>query len=501
MRILGFMYLVFLFLCIGGTVYPRGKTEAATEKIPQNSEWVLAVTALDVSALPPSRQLMGSVMTRNLMESLKAVGTRARITEEYAYYGDYAWSKDRADAAKKLAAKREERDLLLYQGDPEWKYRKRLTPIDEEIKILEAAFAETESAIPLIVMNPAFKFTEDNTKGTFPPPPKAGGEYRFCVAQKADAFLVGKASEFYGRTYLSIRVYTLYSRSFQYEDSVIFSTEDTAQSMDALAGRLVAAVSGANPATILVHAKPEDAVILIDGSFAGQGETGVIAHPPGSIEIESFANNHEAVSVPVELNPGELAELYINLRPLSLASLSITGSEKKGAPISGASIYRGALYIGETPLSLDVPVNSYEYYHLETPGGETASVVFRATEGPGATGNSLVLKTHTPPPAGSKPVEKSRNRFYGAYGRFWVTLPVAFVLQGIVTAQISAYNALEAPPEDLYDKTMRNYYISMGAWIVVGVVSAEVIVRTVVYLYNARKETPRLVKSTSPVPQ
>jgi hypothetical protein len=423
------------------------------------------------------------------------------MAREYAYYGDYAWSKARAAAAQTLAAKRGERDLVLYQGDPEWKYRKRLKAIDAEIQKLEKALIETEAEIPLIVLEPGFKLTEENTKGNFPAPPGEGGEYRFCVTQKADAFLTGKIIEFHGRFYVTLRMYTRYTRSFQYEDNVIFSTETTDQMVNTLAGRLVAAVSGMPLGAVVVHTMPEDAQarIFIDGSLAGQGETGVIEHPAGTIEIESFAEQHEAVSMPLELRSGELAELYIHLQPLSRGALNITVPDKPGA-----SIYRGALYIGQTPLSMDTPMHHYEYYRVETPEGEHASVVLsiedsrtksaRALQGTAEPGGTLVLKTRRPPPEGTKPVEKARRRFYGAYGRFWLTLPVAFVIQGIYSSQIAGYQA--HPTIELYEDIMVTQKISIGAWIVFGAVSAEFVVRTVLYLYNAWKDAPQLARST-----
>ncbi|MDR3333510.1 MAG: hypothetical protein LBT13_01290 [Treponema sp.] len=491
----GYCCLALVFFCVAGRVCALGTSEAKTEKTPQNGEWVLAVTAFDISALPISRQQIGEDMTRRLIRSLGAVHTRSRMVREYAYYGDYAWSKTRAVAAQTLAAKRGERDLLVYQGDPEWKYRKRLKVIDAEIQKLEEALIETEAEIPLIVLEPGFKLTEENIKGSFPVPPAEGGEYRFCVTQKADAFLTGKIIEFHGRFYVTLRMYTRYTRSFQYEDSVVFSTETTDQMVNTLANRLVATVSGMPLGAVVVHTVPEDARVFIDSSLAGQAET--IERPAGTIEIESFADQHEAVSIPLELKSGELAELYINLQPLSHGALNITVPDKPGA-----SVYRGALYIGQTPLSMDTPMHHYEYYRVETPEGEHTSVVLSledsrtksALQGTAEAGGTLVLKTRKPPPEGTKPVEKARRRFYGAYGRFWITLPVAFVIQGIYSSQIAGYQA--QPTVELYEDIMVTQKISIGAWIVFGAVSAEFVVRTVLYLYNGWKDAPQLARST-----
>ncbi|MDR2486080.1 MAG: hypothetical protein LBD55_11905 [Treponema sp.] len=477
---------LILFGFFGPGAYAGGKPETGQE--PRNPEWVLAVTAFDVSALPPARQVIGDLLTKSLIDSLNTIAYRVRVSPEYIYYQEYARSKDRAAAAKALAAKRGERDQLLFQGDPEWKYRKTLKTKEEEIKKLEESLKTAEEEAPPIALEPAFKLAETNMAGTFSPPPKAGGEYRFCVSQKADAFLAGSLIEFHGRLYAVLRLYTLYSQSFQYEDTVIFSIEDTRQGVDELAGRVVAAVSGSRPGSILIRGTPEEAVILIDGAFAGRGEAGPLEHPPGSVEIQSFADDYQALNIPVEIHAGELAELYINLQPLSREALTIT------VPDESARVYRGALYIGQTPLPVEIPTGQSTYFHVETPEGKTASAV-RPGGGTGETLNALFLQTSIPSTGAEGRVAKARRKFYGAWARFWIALPTAFLLQGISDSQVRAYNT--TGNAELYQPAQNSYYIAISAWVLFGLVSAEVLFRAGVYIYSSWKDADPLVRSPS----
>jgi hypothetical protein len=421
---------------------------------------------------------MGDVLVRSLVNSLTTVDHRIRISREYAYYEDAAWSKARSEAAKKLAAKRTERDLLLYKGTAEWKYRKDLKAVDEAIKTLEEEVQKAEAEIPLITEEPAFRFTEGNIAGTFPAPPTAGGEYRFCSTQRADAFLTGAVSEFHGRIFLSLRMYVVYTRTYVYEDSIIFSSEDTNGAVEELAGRLVAAVSGTPPAAITVSVQPDNAIILLNESFAGRGETGIIERPPGPVELEVFVEEHETVSLPLDLYSGELAELQINLRPLALAAFGISVPE-----YPGTLVYRGALYLGEAPFTLNVPVDQYEYLHVETPGGETASMVFRGADG------GVELEPVMPHDPEEKRTGKARRRFYGAYGRFWIALPVAFVIYGMSNAQREAYQLNNAPTTSQYEKAQRYYYVSLGAWIAAGIVLTESLYRIFRYVWISGADT------------
>jgi hypothetical protein len=464
-----------LLCCTGPLAYPRGKTETPEEGPPLNAEWVFCITAFDVSALPTAQRIVGDVLVRSLATSLETVDHRIRVSQEFSYYEDVAWSASRSDAGKKLAAKRAERDLLLFRGNAEWKYRRELKTVDEAIVTLEEELKKAEALEPHITERPAFRFTEGNIAGNFPAPPAAGGEYRFCTAQRADAFLAGVVTEFRGRIYLSLRMYVLYTRGYEYQDSIIFSSEDINGAVEELTGRLVAAVSGTPPAVVSIKAQPDNAVILLKESFAGRGETGIIEHPPGPVEVEVFAEDHETVSLPLELYSGELAELYINLEPLSMAAFDVRVPE-----YPGASVYRGALYLGEAPLILNVPRDRYEYVQVETPGGETASIVFRGAD------EGVDLRPLRPYDPEEKRTNRARRRFYGAYGRLWIILPAAFVLYGMSASQSDAYEL--NPTAEQYDNARRYRYVSIGTIIAAGVIAAESIFRIIWYVHTSGED-------------
>jgi hypothetical protein len=465
---------LFLFFS-SPPAYPRGKTETPEEKKPLNNEWVLCVTAFDVSTLSPSQRIIGDVLVRSLLNSLETVDHRIRVSREYAYYEDVAWFKARSEAGKKLATKRQERDLLLYQGHDEWKYLKDLKALEEAIKTLEEELKKAETDEPLITEEPDFRFTEGNVTGTFPAPPPAGGEYRFCSAQKADAFLTGAVTEFHGRIFLSLRMYVVYTRNYEYEDSIIFSSEDTNVAVEELVGHLIAAVSGAPPAAIAISAEPDNATILLKESFVGQGKTGVIEHPPGPVEVTVFADDYETVSQSLDIHSGELADLYINLKPISLAAF---GVNVPGKP--GTLVYRGALYLGEAPYVLNVPAGQYEYLQVESPGGETASIVFRGVDG------TAELKPVMPHDPEEKRTGKSRRRFYGAYGRLWFAVPVAYVLYGMASAHKEDYE--RNPTQSQYERAQTFNYVSLGTMIAAGIVLTETFYRIFRYVHTSGED-------------
>ena len=440
---------VFLFLVFfAASLSAFGRKEAPVRE-PVNTEYVFCITAFDASALPASRQITGDTVMRNLAASLVNLSYRLRGEEEYLYYRDYAWAKSRTEAAKALAAKRNERDLLIYKGDASWKYRKNRRIVDEAIVKLEEALDEIETYPPVVEGKPVFKLSAGNQGGTFPQPPKEGGEYRFCTEQKADAFLTGNLSEYHGRIYLDIRMYTVHTRSYSFEDSVLFSSVDLTGATDEISVRLAVAATESLSSGVLVHASPPEAMVLIDNNFAGSGKMEEIyTRSAGEAELELRADNYVPVSVPLELKAGELTELFIDLTPLGIASFE---AQVPASP--GSKVYVGSLYAGESPLVLQLPRTQFAYVSVETPEGKTGSVVYRdnaLVKGSAHfvknsdVSGTAAFNTKIPVSAEEKRVDRARRGFYGAYGAFWIALPVALIAAGIAGSYVDAWNYVAA---------------------------------------------------------
>jgi len=496
-----FFLLIFLFSF--RELLAFGKKEEPGNA-PVNTEWILCITAPDVSGLPLVHQITGDTVSRNLLKTLQGLNFRQRGDEEAAYYKDFAWTSSRAAAAKALSTKRAERDLLIYKGDRPWRYRKSLRTVDDAILKLEADLAKIDAVAPVVERKPAFKLAASNISGTFPKPPEDGNEYRFCTGQKADAFLVSSLLEYHDRIFLTVRMYTLYNRSFSYEDSVLFSSDDIIGAMEEISGRLVAAVSSINQAGIVVKASPEESTVIIEGSFAEMGE--IRTYSPGTVEVAVHSNNYMPVSVPVELRPGELAELFINLTPMGLAAFE---ANVPGKP--GSKVFVGSLYAGETPLKLELPRSAYTYVSVETVDGQVGSIIYRD--------NDLVkgkadfvwadnsrradFATSFPVSSEEKRVDRARRGFYAAYGAFWVILPVSLIAAGLAGNHIDAYNYYTASPgadsnsqlyKDLYDSAVRYNYVRIGAHIAWGTALAVTISQIVRYLYVSGGDSTPIVR-------
>ena len=474
-----FAIVSILFMFAVGSLSAFGRREAAEIGPLVSSSYVISVTALDVSALPVSRQLMGDTVTRSLANALENVSFRFRGEEESIYYRDFAWENSRAVAARALESRRYERDMLLFRGEPRWRYRKSLKTIDEAILKLEEELAIVDALAPTVESRPVFSLSETNRNGTFPPPPKEGEEVRFCINQRADAFLVGSLSEFHGRVYLDLKVYTLHTRSFSYEDSVLFSSGDLLSAMDEISVRLVAAASGALPSGIIVQASPPESMVIIDGEFVGWGDMDLHLRTPGMVELELRAENHSPFSYSLELNPGELAKLQVELTPFGLSVFEAT---VHGSP--GSLVYHGGLFLGETPLTLRLPRSQFAYLSVETPEGNIGTAIYRNNDI--VRGDARFVRnvetpdgmpiaafnTRVPVNPEEKRVDRARRGFYGAYGALWFILPAALITGGVARTYIDANNYVAVTnmyADDMetrlkiYDNAVRGRNVRIGS--------------------------------------
>ncbi|MDR0447084.1 MAG: hypothetical protein LBH07_00275 [Treponema sp.] len=530
-KLLPFFFLLFCTL----PLFALGKKEEEKRE-PQNIEFTLCITAFDVSALPPGQQALGSVLQRELALDLNQIHHRLRGDEELTRYEELARIAAMYQAAAKLAAKREERDAQLYQGSPKWKYKKELKRINKELKELEAAFKKAEEEKPIIEEKPLFKINTINSGafGTFPLAPKKGGEEAFLKTHNSDAYLEGKFRLLYGRVYGEFHIYAR-GASFVYNDITIFSPDDLNAAASQIKRRFLTALANSQLALLVLNADPVHTRLELNGMPVKSGEP--LELPPGPAFVRATADDHQSVTKEIELFGGETEEMAFVLKPLTMETLHITLAKP------GNSIYLGALRLeensdeseteiteeesevsgeningeindkdaietaeGEIPAEekheetakkefvpgffpVQVPVGQYRYIRMETEDGLTGEVIVK-----GESGDKIRIITLEPrklPGSSDKPVEEKRKKFYGAYGRFWVTLPMAFLLNGVFQLYNITYTSAvyTTGSQDLFPTAQKAYYVAIGAWATAGFFLAESLVRMGIYVHTASKES------------
>jgi hypothetical protein len=476
-------FFIFIFLILTAPLFAKGQSDESEIKT-QNDEWFFCITDFDAASLPADRTNISGVISRELADRLSTINYRTRISPEYAYYEEYAWASARANAAKTLSAKMDERSKQIYMGEPNWKYRQNIKKIDTDIKKLWDDLEEIDKKAPLINKEPVFKLISDNLNLKFPSAPEAGKEKRFCTAQKADAFLSGKITDFYGRYLLSLKLYTLYTQSFVWEDNFIFSYGEINNTIDEITRKLIIILSGNNPAAAVVKAEPETTLVLINQTFAGRGGTALTEYPPGTITVTASAPDHESIVLETELVSGELTQINIRLNPIIYVNTEIAGN-------MDGNVYHGALYVGKSPLTIRLPANSSEYIEMEAANGRRGSVVFKSQDSDEYV-QSIPVKMLQPNKKGI--VDRERRDYYWAWGGQWLTGIAAWLgyYSFMESNNAAAYGlSYGNVTQEYIDKNRNLYYFSYGAAIAFGAASLYGIIRMIRYIYiSSRDSTP-----------
>ena len=476
--------LIFIFLVFNLPLFAKGNNEK-TETKTQNDEWFFCVTKIDTSALPADKTNISDMVSRELVDRLRTINYRTRISPEYAYYEKYAWARSRAAAAKSISTKMDERSKLIYQGEVNWKYYQAVKKIDIDLKKLNEELEEIDKNAPLINKEPVFKIFTGNLDLSYPEPPQKGGENKFCSTQKIDAFLSGKITDFYGRYSLTLKLYTVYTKSYVWEENYIFSYNDISGTIDEITRKLMITLSGNNPSAVAIKTEPETALVLINQNFAGKGGVKLTEYPPGNITVTVSAPDHETLVMETELISGELTQIDVKLYPLKYVNTEIL-SKTQGR------VYNGSLYVGESPLTLRLPVNNFEYIEMESPGAKKGSVVFKTSDNI-EENRAVSLKLTQPNKKGA--VDRERRNYYWAWGGQWITGIAAWLgyysfmeaNNAAIYGSSKGYNVTQ----DFVNSNQNMYNFTMYAVIGFGVTSLYGIIRMIRYIYiSGRDSTP-----------
>jgi len=476
------LVLFFLLIVISTQVFAFGRKEADAPKT-QNDEWILCITSFDISSLPPEKATIAPVILREIVERLKTISYRTRISPEYTFYEELAWAREQSTAAKAIATKMDERSAELYRGNPGWRYRQNITKIDNDLIKLRANLEKIENNAPVVNKEPVFNLTRENLQLTFPAAPAKGAESRFATTQRADGFITGSIRDFHGRYILSVKLYTVYTRSFVWEDSIIFSQEDITSAIDEFTQKLIIILGGNEPAVVAIKAEPDDTLVLINRSFAGKGSTDLMELPPATIIVTASAPHHESITFETVLSAEELTSININLNPIRYTDINIFGNEGR--------VYHGALYIGKAPLTLRLPVSHPEYIELDTGNSRKGTIVFQTPELTNIS-TSYNVKTKQVLPAGR--VKKHREIFYWSWGCTWL----AYLTFKIADA---SYEEAGKVLDTVYSNNpgfLNDYYmmknIRDGAMVVSIAAVSYSAYRFLRYLYTANRGSTPVVK-------
>lgn len=481
--------VLFLIFGLSGA-HGLGKSEGSGGKAkPLYREWKVFIPGMDFSAPTDTQRLTGWAVLRELRAQAESVPIHHRGSEELEAYRAYAQNAARLEAGKTLADKRAERDALLFKGYPPWKLRQQSSQMEASIRELEQGIQRASSTVPLVEENAEIKIIVADKQGQeYPPPPAPGKEYQYCLDHSVDALLTTAMDFYYNHYRLTVGVYSAILDTYVWREELLFSPEDRDAALGTLGKGLLGILSGKGYAQLSLHANPPTALLSVDGKSVGRGSVDSLVLNPASHTVEIQAEGYVPFSTTVDLQAQEQTDLTCALSPLATEALQIESTEAQ------TIVHGGGVYRGRTPLQLSLPVDSLTYLEGASEDGKTTSVV---VAGPSKPDMRVLLKPRSPG-ADPQPVETERGKFYSAYGRFWIALPVAFFMGGLATTYINAVNY--QGNWTLTDSAYRTYYLSIGLYALTATFLAESLYRLVRYVVVSNDRSPAEIQPVETEP-
>lgn len=468
------------------------KVEVETKVEKETS--VVYICAVDTSLLPPEQQIAGRRIVHSILQLVGQTPERTRTTVESALYRDRLWREQKQSAGKALADAWKERDSLIFKGYSKQKYESELQRVQESIRTLQEKQQYLANNPPLVASTATLMLHKDNQNGTFAAIPADGDKNRFCGERGIDLLINGSLKSFYNRWLFSYEVYRFVDDSILFSDSIAFSPEELDTIFNQVASSLYQVLSGSPTGAVKITTDPGLASIFVNNSFQGRGQTPVLEGPPGTLTVEITDSAFYPVEFSLEREAQSLSTATIVLEPIARSALQIIGPEGQQL-----RLYINGLYGGAAPLNLTLPnkVNQtkdslkslYSLQILAEDGSdsETQPLPLIISAQPGTI--TISEEMITPKPA--HPVEKARKQFYGAFGRFWLALPVAFILNGVADTYSNSYTY--SGNSDLLSRATTSYYSAQGAWVLSGLFLLESLYRLGSYVYIANTSSSQVI--------
>lgn len=471
---------LFLGLILNSVLCATGSIEDEAQHEYLYPDSTLYICALDSTSLEASQDLISLSLIKSLARKLGTIQYRYRNDEELTAYSDMELDERIADAEDKLYKKRQSRDVLLFKGYKGWKYRKELQVLDKEIELLEENLEKSAEEDPLIHAKPRFLLAEDTVQGIFQSLKPDADRALFAKQKKADLLLHGSISDYYGRFYVHLQVYSAVQKKTLYEDSFLFSPEDQNDILNTMYQGLLPVLSGEQLSYVSVSTVPESSSISLDPYFAGVAPVSLLPVLPERLSLSAFAEKHKHFSADLDVAEGMEYKVSLELEPIVHNALNIVSEP-------GMSLYLNGVYQGTPPTMIQVPEDTYSSISIVDERDRKMSFVV-----PGNSGNIFIDEETFS--TSELRVEDSRKQFYNAYGRLWIALPVAFLLGGVSSSYIDAAN--HSGDVDMRNAALTRYYVSAGAWVVAGCFLAESIYRIGRYVYTAERKSSLILEET-----
>ncbi len=405
---------VFLLLAAGPLTLARAAAAPFTPPVDTRERWTVGITAFWGEGLAPGDAWLAWSVPLMLRDQVAGLDAHAIDADGRAAIARAAIARERRTLLASLDSLRDARDAAAFR---ETQAAAPASPVaSDALSDAMNRLAWLDGLDPSAVDVPDAKpitFKDGSEPGLLLAAP-FGSRGETASREDVDLLVGGSVREASG--YFLVDVWAWDTA----RESVVFTWRDAATRGElydrvADAGRGLAGVLLGRPwASLAVAAQPAAASVLVDGIPPGTGRSRFDDLEPGSHEIRvSAPGYHEEVRT-VDLPAGTVTSLAIALEALDLGTIAVTSDPP------GADAWLDTVWQGRTPLDIPRP-------------GERARLVVSLPDGPEA---ALMVGPSSPARISFSLSEATmhsdaeqkalRDRFYGSFGWFMLSLPVPF---------------------------------------------------------------------------
>jgi len=409
--------LAAVLLLAAGAAVPASAAPFAPPVDP-HERWTVGVTAFRGESLAPDDAWLAWSVPLMLRDRIAGLAAHTIGPEERMAVARAAIVRERRAVLASLESLRAARDAATFgeRAAAQPSAGPSAPAAGDALAEAEGHLAWLDGLDPSVVVVPDTKpiaFKEGREPGLLLPAP-FGSQGEAAVREDVDLLVGGSVREASG--YFLVEVWAWDTAG----ESTVFVWRDAAIRGElyervAEAGRGLAGVLLGRPwASLALTVQPPGASVEVDGQPPGTGRSGFDDLEPGSHDVRVSAPGHREELRSVELAAGTETSLSVTLEALDLGAIAVASDPP------GADAWLDAVWQGRTPLDIPRP-------------GERARLVVSLPDGPEA---ALTVGPFSPAELSislseaalrsSADQAAARDRFYGSFGWFVLSLPVPF---------------------------------------------------------------------------
>jgi hypothetical protein len=423
-RVRFFMKIQFLAGCIifflTFFLYPEDTVSYYQLAAPAKTKYTVGFSTFSGKNLSDENRYLQQSIPLLLLEGLDLLETHTLSVEQKTEYRKGLVEQEILNQYITLESIQKDIDKLIFEKIKDSEREKSKAGLEKNYAQVLSKISELKALDPNVSIFAPDEFDIEIKKGKdgLLLDPCEYSPLQYAKNNDLDLFFYGSVEEFQGYIYLEMHGFdNLLKRDmFQYKE--VITPEEIYTIVPAARKKFIGLLLGRQWSTIKVTVAPAEALVFINGQFAGVGTTVKDFLKPGVVKILVQHPDYYEQQWNAELQPEEEKNIEISLEKFDLGRVMLDS-----IPAS-ASVYVNAVYAGTTPIEIE---KSMKLKRILLQKEEYEDYTFHIGYLSKDSITSTLKKKGLSPEEQQK---KKRDDFYTAFGFFLVSVPFSIFLSG-----------------------------------------------------------------------